>query len=99
MVLAFKFHLPVTLQSFYKKPFYYTTKGKKAMELFNFITANNQELGNRFHSFTAKTRFDTFITLLSFLYFYSQVLAKIKGKIPNFDVSLCLCHIVVLYVQ
>ena len=32
-----------------------------------FITVNNQELGNWFHSFTVKTRIDTFIKLPSFL--------------------------------
>ena len=37
-----------------------------------FITANNHELGNPFHLFTAKTRLDTFINF-SLLYscFYS----------------------------
>ena len=32
-----------------------------------FITVNNQELGSHFHSFTAATYIDTFMTLLSYL--------------------------------
>ena len=42
----------------------YTTNGKKAKELFNLkllITANNQELGNWFHSISAKARIVTYI--------------------------------------
>ena len=31
------------------------------------VTVNNQELGNQFHSFTAKTRLESFIKLLTFL--------------------------------
>ena len=32
-----------------------------------FTTADNQELGDRFHSFTAKTRIDAFINFFSSL--------------------------------
>ena len=68
-------------------------KGKKSKELSIlklFIIANNQELGNRFLSFTAKTRMDTFTNFCLYLCFYSYVLAKSRGKIPNFYISLCL---------
>ena len=78
----------------YGTNFFQYYKGKKTKELFNFklfITTNNQELGNRFHSLTAKTYIDTFNNFffsLFLLLFY--VLFKIKSKIPNFDASLYL---------
>ena len=49
----------------------HSTNGKKAKELFNFkafVTANNQELGNRFYSFTTKTHTDSFISIFPSLF-------------------------------
>ena len=75
-------------------PYAYTTNEKKAKEFFNlklFITANNQELGSRFQSFTAKSRVDIFINFFSSLFvFFLKFLPESKGKIPNFNVSFCL---------
>ena len=46
------------------------------------IAANYHELGNRFHSFTAKTHIDTFIKLISCLIsaFSFEFLSKLKSK-------------------
>ena len=65
------------------------------MELCNlkhFITANHQEKGSRFLSFTAKTHTDTFIKLLSYLILAFLIPAKIKDKLHTCDPSLCLYH-------
>ena len=37
-----------------------------------FITTNKQELGNRFYSFTAKTRVDSFMNFFPCLFFFLQ---------------------------
>ena len=44
-----------------------TEKPKELFKLKIFITANNHELGSRFHLSTAKTYIDAFIKLLSYL--------------------------------
>ena len=38
-----------------------------------FTTANNQDLGNQFYSFTAKSCIDTFKNFFPYLCFYFQV--------------------------
>ena len=52
----------------FKKLILLTEKHKEPFNLKNFvITANNQEIGSQFNSFTAKTHVDTFIKLLPYL--------------------------------
>ena len=59
----------------------------------NFVAANNQELGSRFHSLTIKTRIDIFKSSFPSLFVFLFVsFSKIKSRIPSFDVSLCLYH-------
>ena len=58
-----------------------------------FVTANNPELGNQFHSFTAKIRIESFVKLSPSLFVLLLLpSSQIKGKIPNFDASLYLYH-------
>ena len=56
--------------------------------------ANNQELGNRVHSFAAKTRIGCFAMLVLnpsfFIGLSLQPKLKVKFKISMF--TLCLCH-------
>ena len=57
-----------------------------------FVTANNQELGKQFKSFTAKTRMESFIKFLSFLIcaFNLTFQPKLKVKFRIFMVP-CVC--------
>ena len=78
---------------FMKRKLLRERKQRNILILKLFITANNQELGNQFHSFTTRTRSDKFTNSFPSIFvllFLSS--SQNKGKIPNFDVSLCLYH-------